>query len=403
MQKVLVHNDKVKNGFDLRRLDKLYDVIVAGGGPIGLRVAQKCAAAGLDVAVLEEHRSIGTPMQCAGLVSPRVVKMTDTNSIVLKASMATIHPPNGDPLVLNAGDYRAAVLDRKKFDREMAQRAVDDGVEINLGCKVESSTLDGDHRSVRYEESGVSKNLDTKILIAADGPTSTLRRDGGYGGPKILLAGVQALVGKDSEEVHIFLGKDIAPGFFAWQVPHPQGTLVGLASDDGRALEHLNKLLTRKGWKNKVISIYGGTIPLGRPDSTIDDKLMFVGDAACQVKPLSGGGLYTGLISADLCSSTAIKAIDEEDTSRKNLKSYQDAWQKMIGKEISKGLWMRKIYRKLTDEQLDELVRILRKEGVKRILEEKGDIDYPSTLAKPVFKAAPELLKFTGPFIKGLF
>ncbi len=240
-------------------------------------------------------------------------------------------------------------------------------------------------------------------MIAADGAGSVIRRNAKIPGPRECLVGIQTLIGKEPDGIHIHLGKNIAPGFFGWEVPHHSGTIVGLASRNGNAMDYLVQFLKKKGWERKVISIFAGMIPLGRVNRSIDEGLMLVGDAACQVKPLSGGGLYTGLISAKHCASTALKALEMENNRKEVLKGYHEAWQEEIGPEISKGLWISNIFRNLSDEQLDDLFMILKKEKVKKVIEDQGDIDYPSTLAKPVLKSAPQLLKFTGPFVKSLF
>ncbi|NLD57553.1 MAG: FAD-dependent oxidoreductase, partial [Methanomicrobiales archaeon] len=46
-----------------------YDVIVAGAGPAGSAAAEECARLGLSTLCIEEHGTIGFPVQCAGLLS----------------------------------------------------------------------------------------------------------------------------------------------------------------------------------------------------------------------------------------------------------------------------------------------------------------------------------------------
>ncbi|MCJ7517892.1 MAG: hypothetical protein MUO18_08030, partial [Methanomassiliicoccales archaeon] len=60
----------------------VYDIIIVGGGPVGSSVAGLVAGL-MRTLVLEEHAEIGAPVQCAGLVSPRVVAMTGTDDTVL--------------------------------------------------------------------------------------------------------------------------------------------------------------------------------------------------------------------------------------------------------------------------------------------------------------------------------
>jgi len=44
--------------------------------------------------------------------------------------------------------------------------------------------------------------------------------------------------------------------------------------------------------------MYGGTIPLEFAPRSYGEGVLLVGDAAGQVKPFSGGGIYTSLVAA---------------------------------------------------------------------------------------------------------
>ncbi len=378
----------------------MHDVIVIGGGPVGLRVAQKVAKAGYDTLVLEEDRAIGAPVQCAGLVSPRVVQMTGTKSIVGDFNRATIHPPDAEPLEIVSPVPKAYVLDRGAFDREMVTKAKMNGAEIRIGSRVTGWDRKG---KIVFRQEGKKHSARAEVVIGADGPNSLLRRLSDISVKGEHLPGIQALVGKEPDGIHIFIGNDTAPGFFAWELPHPAGTTIGLATDSGNAYSYLTRLLGRMGLDRKVIALQAGTIPLGTIQNSVGDGFMLVGDAAYQVKPLSGGGLYTGLVSADHCADILIDALDTGDTSQESLAVYHQRWQKDIGGEISKGLWMRRIYRKFSDKELNRLFDALRDKKIMDVVGNEGDIDYPSALARSVLKTSPKLLKFAGPLIKNLF
>ncbi|MFW6064008.1 MAG: NAD(P)/FAD-dependent oxidoreductase [Candidatus Natronoplasma sp.] len=378
------------------------EVVVVGAGPVGLRVAMNTANAGYDTVVLEKNAVIGKPVQCAGLVSPRVVELTDTESVIEKPKKAVINSPSGESLTIEAKSEKAVVIDRAKFDREMAAKAAKAGAEIRLKSAVKNTTYNG-KREVEYLHQGEKETLKADVVIGADGPTSIVRRTADLPSPEEVLPAVQAVVLSNDNTVQIHIGSKTAPGFFLYEVPFLTGKLIGLASDDGNTYQHLMDFLRSKNLDDNVITFLSGTIPLGNLENTVRDGLCLVGDSACQIKPLSGGGIYLGIKAADICSEVVINALEEGDISEKRLKEYHERWELDIGKRISRGMKVRKVFRNLSDEEIDELISILKKDKAKRVIEEEGDIDRHSALLKPLLKSAPELLKFTGPVIKSLF
>jgi len=380
----------------------LTEVVVAGAGPVGLRVAMNTANAGYETVVLEKDAVIGKPVQCAGLVSPRVVELTDTESVIEKPKKAVINSPSGESLTIESKSEKAVVIDRAKFDKEMAMKAAKAGAEIRLKSSVKKTNYNC-KREVEYMREGSKETMKADIVIGADGPTSVVRRTAGLPSPEEILPAVQAVVPSKDDSVQIHIGSDIAPGFFLYEVPFPTGKLIGLATEDGNTYKHLMDFLKSKGLDNKVITLLSGSIPFGNIEKSVDDGLCLVGDSAFHIKPLSGGGIYLGIKAADICSDVVINALREDDLSKGRLEEYHKRWQSDVGKQISRGMKIRKIFKNLSDEEIDELISILKKDKAKRVIEEEGDIDFHSSLLKPLLKSAPELLKFTGPVIKSLF
>ena len=69
----------------------------------------------------------------------------------------------------------------------------------------------------------------------------------------------------------------------------------------------------------KPLERISGVIPIGFPLRTFADRTMLVGDAAGQAKPLSGGGLYTGMTAARIAAEVALAALKEGDLSAERL------------------------------------------------------------------------------------
>ena len=128
--------------------------------------------------------------------------------------------------------------------------------------------------------------------------------------------------------------------------------------------------------------------------------MMLVGDAAAQVKPSSGGGIYTGLLCASHCVSVGLDALEKNDFSQNVLERYHKLWTSDIGRELYLGMKFRSIFKRLSDEQLDKYIQKFQNPKITDIISEYGDIDCPSKLVKPLLKKAPSLLKLIPSIIK---
>ena len=117
-------------------------------------------------------------------------------------------------------------------------------------------------------------------------------------------------------------------------------------------------------------------------------------------KPTSGGGIYSGLISADAAFEVASRALDSGNLSSKNLSEYQQLISDRIGGELTKGSYLRKAFLSLNDDQLAEIISILGEPKVKKAIEKTGDLDYASLAAFSVLKTQPKLIKFAPHLLK---
>ena len=117
-------------------------------------------------------------------------------------------------------------------------------------------------------------------------------------------------------------------------------------------------------------------------------------------KPTSGGGIYSGLISADAAFEVADKALQKESLDSQTLSAYQGLLKQRIGGELSKGYNLRKAFLSLNDDQLSEIISLLGEPKVKKAIEKTGDLDYASLAAFSVLKAQPKFIKFAPLLLK---
>jgi geranylgeranyl reductase family protein len=352
-----------------------------------------------EVAILEEHEVPGEPLQCAGLVSPRGIPDFARKCILHKVRGARIHSPLGFTLSLEAKDARACVIDRSRFDKMLFERAVDEGAAPHLGARVRDLAMKEDSVVIDSVIAGVSRRLEARVAIGADGYRSVCRKRAGFRPPRHMIRGIQVdLKGLDLDPdfVEVYFGRTVAPGFFAWAIPAGDLTRVGLGVWDAHDIpaEYLRSLLKRPEFaKGRKVSASSGQIPIGARRSAVRGNLMLVGDAACHAKPLSGGGVFTGIRGAELCAGVVDGYLGTRDGP--GLQEYDALWKKEFGKELARAFRVRKIFVALTDKKIEKALRMFAEPEVVALLQEQGDIDYPASLSKAVLKLAPKLAQFS--------
>ncbi|MGZ4857873.1 MAG: NAD(P)/FAD-dependent oxidoreductase [Methanobacteriaceae archaeon] len=94
---------------------------------------------------------------------------------------------------------------------------------------------------------------------------------------------------------------------------------------------------------------------------------MVVGDAAGQVDPINGGGILNAVTCGRIAGEVSVEAIENEDTSSKYLKKYEDLWRLVIGKNLETSLKYRKIFEKLTDNDFNMLAEFLQNKDLESI------------------------------------
>ncbi|HID25136.1 MAG TPA: NAD(P)/FAD-dependent oxidoreductase [Thermoplasmata archaeon] len=393
-----------------------YDIMVVGGGPIGSNIAASLSQKGYDVVVIEQKKEIGIPLQCAGLVSKRVFNLVDTPlEAVMQNKLygAYLHSPRGRMVQIGDDKPHAFAIDRITFDRRLAEQAQERGAEYLLNTRAYNIKRKDNAVEIQVKQGNETVNITSKLLIGADGARSTVRKTLNFPQPQETLLGVGAEVEHvylDPKFVHVFLGRRIAPGFFAWIIPiSKDGTKarIGLCSTKplSKTLKSyfhslFNYPSTQPFLEQAVVTRFlGGSIPLGVLRETVADNVMLVGDAAAQVKPLSGGGIYTGLLSSKHCTSVAEKAIEENNLTKKRLREYHNQWTQELKREIMFGMRVRRRYVQMDDEEIENHFTYLEDDAILSVISQYGDIDYPSRLLFPLIRGSPKLLRLLPKFI----
>lgn len=349
-----------------------YDVAIVGASAIGNRVANLISQKGYKVLLIEEHREVGLPMKCTGLVSFRLLELLPNlpkKVVVNKIKSAKFFSPNGNCLELKPS-YPVYVIDRVALDKFLFDQ-VKNNVEIRIGERFKSFRYMQDSIKIKTNK----KTYYSKILVGADGVNSTVRKQAKIDYPKNFLIGLQTTVkgSFDSNSVELWFGSQVCPKFFAWIVPENRNVArIGLATNLN-PMKYYRRFLKLRLNSTKKPDV-AGSIRYGIMKETSTDRLMLLGDAALQIKPFSSGGIVYGLIASKICADAAIKALEQNTYDRKFLKeNYDRKWKEKLSLPIARGLLLRKVFNILPDYSLNFLFYLAEKE---KTFLEKLDMDF---------------------------
>jgi digeranylgeranylglycerophospholipid reductase len=379
-----------------------WDAVIIGAGPAGCFTAMQIAPFDFKVLIIEEHEKIGCPVRCAGLISPRTMELAgvDKSIVINSVTGLQVFSPLGSSLHINKGSVIAQAINRTAFDQELAAKAENAGAVLLKGLKVNG--LEHISEGYRLKAAGKNKNvtLDAKLIIGADGANSRVSKwlQLNHNIPKAVMYAADAeLQCKETDLISIFLSQDFAPGWFGWIIPLDAKTCrvgTGFAFSQSkfspkyffqRLVNHYPQIFKDV----RIIRYTGGTVPLGLMPKIYSPHAMLVGDAACQIKPISGGGLYFSLRGAQICGQIAVEALSAGDLSETRMACYQKLWEKEMAEEILCAMKHRESFLDFSDKDIDLLIRFLRKPQCEKIVIKYGDIDYPSNLAKKLLKLGP--------------
>jgi geranylgeranyl reductase family protein len=353
----------------------LYDVIVIGAGPCGSHIARSLSQLGHRVVVVEKNARPGEDVCCTGILSQECLKaFALDDSLVLRwVSSARFLSPSGKCLRFYREAPVAAVVDRPRLNIELASKAEAAGANYLFGA-VATDILPGpDAIEVKIDSQHQETILKAEAAIIATGFGSALPGKLRLGQIKQFVLGAQAEVDINGlDEVEIYLGRDLAPGGFAWLVPTKNGKgLAGLVTWR-QADFHLKNLLNGLSHQGKIASndvcLSYGLIPLRPLAKTCANRVLVVGEAAGQVKPTSGGGIYYGLLCADIATEVLHQAFLAGNFSAAALSAYQKKWRARLNRELTIDYWARTLLAKLNNNRMDYLFGVASRRGIPELM-----------------------------------
>ena len=372
---------------------KIADVIVIGAGPAGSYAAGRLAGEGLSVTVIEEHPVIGEPRFCTGILGARAFEEFPLPREPIQGSLysATVHSPLHRTVRIARSTPQAYILNRSEFDHRLAEGAARAGALYRLGCRAEQIMVEPDGVRVTIGRNGHREVITARCCLIATGANCRLHSMVGLSPPAQFLDCVQAEFSSHQwTEVNVFFGRSVVPGSFGWAAPVGVDRVRVGVCVEGSAMSSFRNLLAKPFIADRLgeqlTPVRKRRVPITPVSSSVTDRVMLVGDAAGQVKPLTGGGIYYSIVCAHLAADTLMANASSGNFLATELRSYERAWRAAIGRDLAYGRYTRRLLSVWSDEQIDALVAFCQLDEVQALIEREADFDAHHRFFAALFK-----------------
>ncbi len=377
------------------------ECIIIGAGPAGSLAAKELAERGIETLVIERKQEIGPPKRCAEGVTIRGLEIVgikiNQKCIAGDIKGAFLYSPSGKKVEMMGEEMEGYVLERKIFEKHLASEAIKAGAEYMV--KTQAIGMERKNKSWVVKINGLEEGeIETNLVIGADGVDSKVGRWAGLGTLNKItdyhscLQYEMAGVDVDTSVIHIFFGREVAPGGYAWIFPKGEVSAnVGLGilekmAKGKRAYDYLQNFIANHEKifeKASPIEVNAGGVPVAHFTKMAGDGVMLIGDAAQLVNPIHGGGITRAMHSAQMAAEVAAKALKEGDLSGERLMEYERKWDDEYEEKTKKLMKLRSFLEKLEDKDFELLADILEGEDIFALTQAKLKFFIKKVITKP--------------------
>ncbi|MBX7159978.1 MAG: geranylgeranyl reductase family protein [Acidimicrobiia bacterium] len=354
-----------------------HDVVVVGGGPAGAAAAAHCAAAGLDVLVVDKagfprDKTCGDGLTAGALRELEGLGI-DVPKIAQQVRRTEVIGPYGTRVTFDAtlasGAWLIGVVARFELDERVLGRAVDLGASHADGLTFSGLSQGRDGVDVVLDGAGATTTVAARYVIGADGAQSRVRT-AAFGPSETRMPGMQALRQyfdtPESDLLTVTFRADLLPGY-GWIFPLPGGgvnigvgvqrdpahhgveTLAALTNDKGRVglrglAELYRRFLAAPEVRERIGSrpeaasrIQAWPIP-SDPDlaELVAGRVLLAGDAARVVDPMTGEGIGQALLTGRLAAEAIAAGGSADEVGRR----YRRLVARDLGADLRFARWM---------------------------------------------------------------
>ena len=339
-----------------------FDVVVVGAGTAGCLAAKTLAEAGLKACLVERKKreEIGEKI-CGDALGEHHLKTLglekpQNGELEKRIEGIQIFSPDQNTVFTIAHeDFVGHLLNRRLFGQWLLKKALDKGATLlDSTMFIEPIIEDGFVTGILVKSAaGKAIQLKSKVVVDASGFMGVVR----HKLPEEM--GIEREVANEDVEAcyreirqlkqeaentkycEIYLNQKVTPGGYTWIFPKGgakvnAGLGIFMKGKFPNPKKQFYKYILTKPSFNGSLLLNGGAWfdPTRRPiDKMVGNGVVLVGDAACLVNPIHGGGIGPSMLSGFLAGHTIAEALEKGVADEKALWLYNKKYMETYGKK----------------------------------------------------------------------
>jgi len=299
-------------------MSEALDVIVVGAGPAGSSCARRVGELGLSVTVLEKSTFPRFKPCGAGLTQRALLLLNGAQTSVerLRFDTAEITFDRHLSLLVRSSETLVTTTTRVELDAVLLQAAEAAGAEVEFGRPATGLEREGERVRVRVG----GDSMTARHVVVADGARGAGRSMLGLT-PLRMGGGIYVRVFPGAAGLpelpsgRVLFDPTVVRRGYGWVFPKGDHLNVGVFSqcelhaDIRRDLDAFVARQGLGGWRRE--GPFAFPIPVGRPaDALGTDRVLFAGDAAGLVNPVTGEGISSAILSGRLAAAAISESLD---------------------------------------------------------------------------------------------
>jgi digeranylgeranylglycerophospholipid reductase len=339
-----------------------FDALIVGAGTAGCLAAKTIAEAGLKVCLVERKRKeeIGEKV-CGDALGEHHLKALglekpQSGELEKRIEGIRIYSPDQNTVFTIAHeDFIGYLLNRRLFGQWLLEKAVDKGVTLMDSTQFLEPILEkGFVTGISVKNSRRrTTELKSRVVVDASGfmavvrhklpPEMSIETEVQNEDVEACYREIRQLKQEteNTKYCEIYLNQMVTPGGYTWIFPKG-----GAKVNAGLGICMRGKFPNpKKQFYEHVLAkpIFEGSLllnggawfdPTRRPlDNMVGNGVIIIGDAACLVNPVHGGGIGPSMLSGFYAGRTVIEALEKGNADQKALWSYNRKYMEAYGKK----------------------------------------------------------------------